>query len=152
MTKILYPGTFNPFTKGHSDILERILKIAEKVVIGIGVNIDKPEAENSANLRAETIREYLRNKGLHERVDVMVYSGLTAEKAIEIGATCMARGVRSCADFEYEYSLAAANRDAFGVETILIPASPELSFVSSSLIREIQKAGEWSLAEKYIAK
>lgn len=150
MKKIFFPGSFNPFTKGHADILLRLLKLADFVVIGIGVNASKPHSQDEAKKNAESILSFLKDNSLIDRVSVTIYTGLTAVEAKKAGADCMARGVRSCTDFEYEYSLAAANRDAFGIETLLIPADPALSFVSSSLIRDIEAHGDSSLAKKYI--
>ena len=79
-----------------------------------------------------------------------MYDGLSAEAAAATGCDIMARGVRTASDFEYEYPLAAANRDAFGIETLLIPADPALSFVSSSIIRDIQNHGREEIAKKYL--
>ncbi|MCH5214910.1 MAG: pantetheine-phosphate adenylyltransferase [Muribaculaceae bacterium] len=150
MKKIFYAGSFNPFTKGHADILQRLLALADEVVIGIGVNIDKPETSLQAERNEEAIRRYLEAEGLCQRVTVKRYTGLTAVVAREEGATCMARGVRNATDFDYEFSLAAANRDAFGIETILLPANPALSFVSSTLIRDLEARGYDDLARKYL--
>lgn len=150
LNKIFFPGSFNPFTAGHADILERLLKLSEKVTVGVGVNADKPASAKDADRNAETIREYVRRKGLDRRVDVVVYSGLTAREAQLHGADCMARGVRSASDFEYEYSLAAANRDAFGMETILLPSSPSLSYISSSLLRDLINNDRTDIATKYL--
>lgn len=150
MKIIFYPGTFNPFTKGHADILSRLLPIADKVVIGVGVNIEKPEAAANGEKNAEIIRSYVSEHDLSEKVEVAVYSGLTGEEAIKRGACCIARGVRNSIDFEYEYNLAAANRDAFGIDTILLPASLENGFISSTLIRDLEKHGRTDLTRKYL--
>lgn len=151
MKKIFFPGSFNPFTAGHADILNRLLKMADRVTVGIGVNTDKPSSAESAEKNAEEIRKYLADNKLDDRVEVITYSGLTGEKAVEAGACCMARGVRSASDFDYEYTLASANRDAFGIETILIPADPALSFVSSTIIRDLKKHGRDDIASRYLA-
>lgn len=152
MKVIFFPGSFNPFTKGHADILERLLKLADKVIIGIGMNIDKPASRETAEHNAVTIREYLKKQAYEGRVEVLVYSGLTAETARNLGACCMARGVRSGADFDYEYSLACINRDAFGIETILLPADPSLSYVSSTAIRDLEHHGRADIARRYLPK
>lgn len=147
--KVFYAGSFNPFTKGHADILERLLKIAGEVAIGIGVNIEKPETSECARKNEDEIRRYIAEKGLQNRVSVYAYSGLTAEEAIHHDCDCLARGVRTAADFDYENALAAANRDAFGIETILLAADPKYSFVSSTLIRDLEAHGRNDLANRY---
>ena len=150
MDKIFFPGSFNPFTAGHADILNRLLSLSDTVVIGIGMNIDKPESKDSAEKNAEEVRNYVRNRNLEGKVEVAVYDGLSGEEALKRGASCMARGVRTSADFEFEFSLASANRDAFGIETILLPADPKLSFVSSTMIRDLMKHDRQDLANKYL--
>lgn len=150
MKKVFFPGSFNPFTKGHADIVCRMLKLADTVVIGIGINTQKEGdlAEKSAN--AEAIRKIFSGPEFAGKVEVTVYSGLTMEKARELNADCVVRGVRGAADFEYEFSLAAANRAAFGIETILLPADPVLSCVSSSIVRDLIRFGRPDIAEKFL--
>lgn len=150
MKRIFFPGSFNPFTQGHADILRRLLMLADEVTIGIGVNIDKPASADTAKRNEAEIIDYIRAEGLEERVKVKIYTGLTAEEARECGSDCLARGVRSGADFDYEYQLAALNRDAFGIETILIPADPALSYVSSTSIRDLRAHGRDDIAERYL--
>lgn len=147
--KVFFAGSFNPFTKGHADILKRLLKMADFAVVGVGVNIEKPESRETSGRNAEAIRRFVETEGLADRVEVVVYDGFTAEEARRHGADCMARGVRNATDFDYEYALASANRDAFGMETILLPSSPEFSFVSSTMIRDLERNGRGDLARKY---
>lgn len=147
---ILYPGSFNPFTKGHADILKRLLKIADKVIIGIGVNNEKKHSQDETDLNKAYIQDYVKKEGIGNKVDVVIYKGMTAELVKETGADCMARGVRNGTDFDYEYSLACANRDAFGIETILIPADPALSFVSSSVVRDLFANGREDVAKRFM--
>lgn len=147
--KIFFAGSFNPFTKGHADILKRLLGLADEVVVGIGMNIDKPGSRERAEQNKKEVAAYVAAESLGDRVEVMTYSGLTAQAVASTGCTCMARGVRNASDFDYEYSLAVANRDAFGIETLLIPADPSLSFISSSLVRELKHYGREDLASKY---
>lgn len=150
MKKVFFPGSFNPFTKGHEDILLRLLELADSVVIGIGFNIDKPAMKDEAEKNAEEIRRMIRRKGLEARVEVEVYEGLTAETAKALGADCMARGVRNSCDFEYENSLANLNRKLFGIETLLFPCDPELSYISSTAVRDLLRHGRKDLAEKLL--
>lgn len=150
MKRIFFPGSFNPFTKGHADILKRLLTMAEYVTIGIGVNIEKRDSTENAKANLSSINDFLRKEGLDKRVNVIAYTGLTGEEALKIDADCLARGVRNSADFEYEYQLACINRDAFSIETILIPADPGCSFVSSTALRDFQKHGRNDLAENYL--
>lgn len=132
---LLFAGSFNPFTKGHLSIVSRALSFADRIVVAVGVNPGK-EVEGIANL-AEIRRIFEDNP----RVDVMEYSGLTVEFARAAGADALLRGVRSVKDYEYELGLADTNRDISGLETILLPAEPALSFVSSSMVRELRSHG-----------
>ena len=141
--------SFDPFTIGHSDIVARALKIADSIVVGIGFNIHKPGSEKDASERMEHIKKlYLDDR----RVEVMVYSGLTGEAAKRVGADFLVRGVRNPEDFQYEYNLAAVNRNLSGLETVLIPTDPKMSYVSSSMIRDLIKHGAEEEAKKYLAK
>lgn len=150
MKKVFFPGSFNPFTKGHADIARRLASMADSVVVGIGVNIRKPETKAEAEANAAAIRRWAKDAGLEDKIEVTVYDGLTAEEAVRHGASLIARGVRSAADFEYEFALASANRDAFGIETVLIPADPGLSFVSSTMMRDLIYHGRKDIAKKYL--
>lgn len=144
---LFFPGSFNPFTVGHADIVERALTLAEKVIIGVGYNCAKPESASSAQERADAIGIRYESE---PRVDVMCYGGLTARAACRAGADALLRGLRNAADFDYEYPLAAANRSVFGIETVFLPCSPELAFVSSSLVRDIIAAGEPETAARFL--
>lgn len=130
-------GSFNPFTTGHKSIVDRTLTVADSVVIGIGINAEKSGDNDSQARRAAIERVYAGD----ERVKVIIYTGLTVDAARSVGADFMVRGVRSCADFEYERTLAEANRDLSGIETLLLPAEPTLGFVSSSMVRDLQRHG-----------
>lgn len=129
-----FAGSFNPFTKGHASVVSRALAIGfGRVVVGVGHNSGKP-----ATGTAEAIRRLYADE---PRVEVVEYSGLTADAARAAGATSLLRAVRSVRDFEYERDLADANRALCGLETILLPALPEQAWLSSSLVRELQKYG-----------
>lgn len=147
--KAFFPGSFNPFTKGHADIVDRLLAMGWSVVIGIGTNPDKPESRATAEANLEKIRRIYSDSRYEGRVSVVAYEGLSAEKAADLKADCMVRGVRSATDFDYEYALASANRQAFGIETLLVPADPSLAFISSSIVRELEGHGRADIASKY---
>ncbi|MDE6153495.1 MAG: pantetheine-phosphate adenylyltransferase [Muribaculaceae bacterium] len=133
----LFAGSFDPFTIGHMSVLERALPLFDRVVIVVGVNESKPSA-TPAEERVDAIRDL--TEGM-PGVSVMAWSGLTADLARELGAEYMIRGVRTAADFEYEYNLATINRTIAGIETVLIPTLPEHAAVSSSVVRELRHFG-----------
>lgn len=135
---VMFPGSFNPFTIGHADIVEQALRIFPKVVIAIGFNIQKPDAAESAALRVHEIREIYRHE---PRVAVCAYSGLTAIFAQNHNMRAMIRGLRSAADFDYEKTLADANAEISTVATLFIPCKPSLAHISSSMVRELQAHG-----------
>ena len=137
MRKALYPGSFNPFTRGHLDIVARALHMFDRIVVCIGVNISKPESVASAEERCRYLSEIFEGYP----VSVTMSAGLTAEVVAESEACCIVRGVRGVADFEYERTLADTNLTLFGVDTLLLSARPELAIVSSSMIRELQHFG-----------
>lgn len=135
--KILFPGTFDPFTMGHADLVRRALNIAGGVVIAVGVNMSK-KCMWSASDRVEAIRRYYADE---PRVKVVSYTGLTFDVMRQEGCDVMLRGVRSVADFEAERSLADANRAVGGAETILMVSEPMCQHISSSLVRELISFG-----------
>ena len=131
--KALFAGSFDPFTIGHRSIVERALKMFDSIVIGIGYNEHKP-GEWNVSERLRAIKDlYDGNKD----VAVEAYSGLTADFARQIDADVLLRGVRGAIDFDYERNLADTNRRLFGIDTVLLISEPELSFVSSSMVREL---------------
>lgn len=117
--------------------MERALGLCDRMVIAIGYNPAKGGAESVAGRMAAIERVY----ASEPRVTVTSYTGLTVDLCREVGATWMLRGVRSVADFEYERSLADINRNLAGVETLLLFTQPELSYISSSMVRELAAQG-----------
>lgn len=138
MRKAFFPGSFNPFTKGHADIVERGLRLFDSITIGIGYNAEKPRSAETAAKNLSMIKELYAG---NDKVDVTLYEGLTVEAARDCGACCILRGVRTCADFEYELAMADVNRRLENIETVLLPARPELMCLSSSIVRELESYG-----------
>lgn len=132
----VFGGSFNPFTIGHASIVERGLKLFDRIVIAVGVNINKP-TDNYDNI-AEKIRAVYKG---NDAVKVVVWNGLMAELAQKEGAKFLIRGIRSVADFEYERNMADINRRISGVDTVFLSALPHLSDISSSVLRELEKYG-----------
>lgn len=135
--KVLFPGSFDPFTLGHADIVRRALALFDEVVIAVGYNEQKsgwmPVQERVASIKRLYAEE--------PRVKVESYAGLTVDFARERGIEAIVRGVRTMADFEYEMQLADVNRQLTGIETVLLPASPQLASLSSSVVRELAHFG-----------
>jgi pantetheine-phosphate adenylyltransferase len=133
----LFPGSFNPFTIGHANIVSRALNLFDKVIIGIGVNSEKSQEDIAENL--EKIKSAYKNE---PRVKVITYSTLTADVVEKENATCIIRGIRNDVDLKYESEIAQVNYTLFKVETVFLLASPELKEISSSIVRELQKFGK----------
>ena len=135
--KVLFPGSFDPFSLGHDDIVRRALTLFDEVVVAIGYNEQK-SGWKSVEERIASIRKLYEDE---PRVRVESYTGLTVDFAKEQGITAIIRGVRTTKDFEYELQMADMNRRLTGIETILLPASPEFASLSSSLVRELARFG-----------
>ncbi len=133
----LYPGTFDPFTIGHLSIVERGLQLFDEIIIAIGVN----EAKKNHTTIQQRIEHIKRVTSKMQGVRVISYGNLTVEAAKEHGANFILRGVRTVADYEYERNLAYANRNLTGIETVLLYTLPELSYISSTLVRDLQRHG-----------
>ena len=130
----LFPGSFDPFTIGHKDIVERTLQsLADEVIIAIGNNCDKKYLQ-SVEERVESISKVFEN---NPNVKVFAYDGLTVDFAKQVGAGLIVRGVRNTKDFEYERDIADVNHRLTGIETVLLYTKPEYSCVSSSIVREL---------------
>ena len=134
----LFPGSFDPFTRGHESIVRRALPLFDKFIIAIGVNADK-HSYMTMEQRKALIESVF---GDDERVQVIAYSNMTVEVAREVGAQFIVRGVRLIQDFENEKHLAEVNRDLTGIETILLYTLPEYSHISSSIVRELARYGQ----------
>ncbi|MDR3328706.1 MAG: pantetheine-phosphate adenylyltransferase [Prevotellaceae bacterium] len=138
MSIAAFPGSFDPFSAGHHDIAQRALRMFDRLVIAIGVNVEK-----KGLYTAEQRKAYIEALfAASDRVEVCTYEGLTVDFCKSIGATHIVRGLRNAADFSFEYAAAQANKAMLpDVDTVLLPAAPELAFVSSTLIRDVLKSG-----------
>jgi pantetheine-phosphate adenylyltransferase len=135
----IFPGSFDPFTKGHEAVVEEALKLFDRVVIAIGHNIAK-----RGLLTTEARKRLIESLYVAEpRVEVTLYTSLTGIEARRVGATAMIRSVRSSADFDYERTIERANREIFpDIATVILLAPAELEYISSSLVRELHAFGQ----------
>lgn len=138
MKKAIFPGTFDPFTVGHFSVVKRALTFMDEIVIGIGINESKCTWFPTEK-RVQMIRELYADE---PRIKVEAYSGLTIDFARECGAKFIVRGIRTVRDFEYEETIADINRKMAGIETILLFTEPELTSVSSTIVRELLQFGK----------
>jgi pantetheine-phosphate adenylyltransferase len=134
----LYPGTFDPITNGHQDLIRRAASIFQRVVVAIAANPAKAPLF-SLDERVELARAVLADI---PNVEVVGYSGLTVQFAQEHGLAVMVRGLRAVSDFEFEFQLATMSRQIAGqVETVFLTPTEQFSFISSSMVREIALLG-----------
>jgi pantetheine-phosphate adenylyltransferase len=139
MKKIaIFPGSFDPFTKGHEDIVRRSLSLFDEVIIGIGKNSSK-NRYFALDLMIDKIESAFKND---PKVKVLAFEGLTAEFARKCNARFLIRGLRNTTDFEYENSIGQANKYLWEeLETVFLITSPHLAYISSTIIREMHKYG-----------
>ena len=138
MAKAIYPGSFDPITNGHLDVLKRALKVFDEIIVLVAVNPNK-KSKFTSNERMEMIKEATKDlKG----VTVDSTEGLSVNYAKEHGATCLIRGLRAVTDFEYEFSLSATNEfiDS-SIDMVFFMSHAETSFISSSSIDELYSKG-----------
>ncbi len=135
----LFPGSFDPFTKGHEDIVLRGLKIFDEIIVAIGYNSQKANRYFEIQYMEDKINETF--KDIPE-VSVIVYNELTASMADKMNAQAILRGLRNTTDFEYEDSISQVNRDLNkNLETIFLITTAALAGINSSIIREVHKYG-----------
>ena len=139
MEKIaLFPGSFDPFTKGHLDIVNRSLKLFHKVIVAIGHNSKKHRYFEILKTKVSIENHFQGNP----HVEVMVYDELTAQIAKKKNAQYLIRGLRNTTDFEYENSISQINRHLnLDLETVFLITSPQFAHINSSIIREVHKYG-----------
>ena len=136
MKVAIYPGSFDPITKGHLDILKRALNVFDKVIVLVAIN-PKKSGNFSISERVEMIKEALLEEGIENAV-VDSYEGLTVDYAMEHNAPFLIRGLRAVSDFEYEFQIHSANEFANDkVDMVFFMAKNETSFISSSMIIEL---------------
>jgi pantetheine-phosphate adenylyltransferase len=134
----LFPGSFDPFTKGHLDIVNRSLKLFHKVIVAIGHNSKKHRYFEILKTKASIENHFQGNP----HVEVMVYDELTAQIAKKKDAQYLIRGLRNTTDFEYENSISQINRHLnLDLETVFLITSPQFAHINSSIIREVHKYG-----------
>jgi len=134
----LFPGTFDPVTLGHVDIINRALPLFDKIVVGIGLNTSKAPMF-SAEQRSNWIKKIYKDE---ERVEGAIYEGLTIDFCQKIGANFILRGIRYVSDFEYEKTIADANRTLDkSIETIFLTCEPKYTSVASTIVRDIIRNG-----------
>lgn len=140
MEKIaLFPGSFDPFTKGHEDILLRGLRLFDKIIISIGYNTSKHTRYFDVDTMVNYIKQTYKDR---PEISVMIYNELTAGFAKKHNANYLLRGLRNTTDFEYENSIAELNKNQNPeLETVFLITSPNYAHISSSIIREVHQYG-----------
>ncbi len=135
MTTAICPGSFDPPTNGHVDVIERALSLFDRVVVSIVDNPSK-KAVFTVDERAGLLRATL-----GDRVEVTAFDGLLVDHVRELGADLVVKGLRTLGDYEYEMQMAQMNRHVGGMETVFIPTSAGHGFISSSLVKEVARLG-----------
>ena len=150
MPKIaVYPGSFDPFTLGHLDIAERASELFDELVIAVVHNPNKTPMFSLVD-RVELVEQSLSEAGLQGIRVVALESGLLVDLCTDVGADVIVKGARSATDVDFEFPMAQINRELTGIETAILISAPELSHVSSSLVRQLaQNGGD---VRKYVAK
>lgn len=138
MKRAIFPGTFDPFTIGHYSVVKRALTFMDEIIIGIGIN-DSKRTWFPTEKRVEMVKKLYADE---PRVRVEAYDNLTVDFAIQHDAGFIIRGIRTVRDFEYEETIADINRKLAGIETILLFTEPELTSVSSTIVRELLHYGK----------
>ena len=137
----IYPGTFDPITNGHLDIVQRAVKLVDKLVIGVAINRDKAPFF-SLEERVEMVREETERFANATEITVLPYENLLMEFAEQVGATFIIRGLRAVADFEYEFQMTSMNQQLNrDIETVFLMADPRLQAIASSFVKEIARLG-----------
>jgi pantetheine-phosphate adenylyltransferase len=140
VTVAVYPGSFDPITNGHVDIVRRSLQVFDRVIVAVAFNANKDSSWFSPEERVAMIRETFRREG--DRVEADAFSGLTVDYAAAKGAKVIVRGLRAVADFEYEFQMTMMNRHLRPqVETIFMMTGESHFYTSSRLVKEVASLG-----------
>ncbi|MBK5209458.1 MAG: pantetheine-phosphate adenylyltransferase [Flavobacteriaceae bacterium] len=137
MKKAIFPGSFDPITLGHVDIINRALPLFSEIIIAVGVNTEKAYMF-SLEERVNFIKKHYANE---PKIKVKTYSGLTIDFCKKLNIHFILRGLRNPADFEFEKAIAQTNRKLSTVETVFLLTSADTSFISSSIVRDVLKNG-----------
>ena len=142
MRKAIFPGSFDPITLGHQDIIKRAIPLFDEIVIAIGINAEKKYMFDLED-RKKFIEETFQNE---PSISVLFYEGLTIDVCQKINANFILRGLRNPADFEFEKAIAHTNRRMSKIETVFLLAAAKTSYISSSIVRDvIRNGGEYQL-------
>jgi pantetheine-phosphate adenylyltransferase len=142
MRRALFPGSFDPITLGHYDIIKRGVHLFDEVIVAIGINADK-KYMFSIEERQRFIEEAFKDE---PKVKVVTYEGLTIDFCKQIDAQFILRGLRNPADFEFEKAIAHTNRKLSGIETVFLLTAAKTSYISSSIVRDvIRNHGDYSV-------
>lgn len=138
----IYPGTFDPITVGHMDLIRRSLSVVDKLVVGVALDTGKDPVFD-LEMRGNLVKEEITTLGADaKRIEVKTFSGLLVNFAEEMGAHLIIRGIRAVSDFEYEFQMACMNaRLKKDIETIFLTASEDTHFISSRFVKQIAKLG-----------
>jgi pantetheine-phosphate adenylyltransferase len=136
----IYPGSFDPITKGHEDVARRSLRIADRVVVAVAHTASPAKGGLfSVEERLEMVQEVFEDD---DRIEAVKFEGLLVDLAKEIGAHFVVRGLRAVSDYEYEFEMAQMNRELWsGAETVFLTPNQQYSFLSASLVREVSRLG-----------
>ena len=136
----IYPGSFDPITKGHEDVARRSLRIADRLVVAVAHTVSQAKGGLfSVEERLEMVQEVFEDD---DRIEAVKFEGLLVDFAREVGAQFVIRGLRAVSDFEYEFQMAQMNRELWsGAETVFLTPDQKYSFLSASLVREVSRLG-----------
>jgi len=137
MKRAVFPGSFDPITLGHEDIITRALPLFDEIIIAIGINSDK-KYMFSLEERMQFIRDTFKGES---KIKVETYTGLTIDYCKKVNANFMLRGLRNPADFEFEKAIAQTNRKLSGIDTVFLLTSADTSYISSSIVRDVLRNG-----------
>ena len=137
MRRAIFPGSFDPITLGHVDIIERALPLFDEIIIAIGINTEKKYMYSLEDRKRfiETTFDGVK------KIKVKTYKGLTVQFCVDENAQFILRGLRNTADFNYEQSIAQTNASLAGIESVFMVAAPSLSNISSSIVRDVKRNG-----------